>query len=122
MNHNKSQYQVVNVNGDINDCSSTNGFRFVNKNGRININYSTADRVKNIHSNIVLFIIQAEWLLVLSFVLFTFVLSWFIFAFLYFLVSIEHGDFFLTEEDEVLLENLTNDTYEEAVMERETCI
>jgi potassium inwardly-rectifying channel subfamily J len=115
----KGQYQIVNVNGDINNDSS---FRFVNKNGRININYSSAGRLKNIHSNILLFIMQAEWWLVLSFVLFMFLLSWYSFAFLYFLISIEHGDFVLTKEEEALLQNRSNYTYGDTLIEKVTCV
>jgi potassium inwardly-rectifying channel subfamily J len=118
MNDNRGQYHVVIVNGDINDSSSSNEFRFVNKNGHINVDYSTVGRLKYIHSNLFLFIMQAGWWLVLGFVLFSFVLSWYIFAFLYFLISIEHGDFFLTDEGA----NLTNYTYGETLMEREMCV
>jgi potassium inwardly-rectifying channel subfamily J len=122
MNDNRRQYHAVNVNNDINDSPSNNGFRFVNKNGRININYSSVGRLKNMHSNILLFIMQAGWWLVLAFVLCSFILSWYIFAFLYFLVSIEHGDFVLTEDDEGLLENLTNYTRQYLKIEREKCV
>jgi potassium inwardly-rectifying channel subfamily J len=122
MNDDRGQYHAVIANGDINDWPSTNGFRFVNKNGRINVNYSSVGRLKNIHSNILLFIMQAEWWLVLVFVLFSFVLSWYTFAFLYFLISIKHGDFFLTEEDEALLANLTNYTLGEKLTEKPMCV
>ena len=119
MNDNRGQYRTVNMNGDLNDHSTTTDrFRFVSKNGHVNTNYLSVGRVKNIHSNIILFIMQAEWWLVLSFVLFMFILSWFIFAFLYFLVSIEHGDFFLTEDDESKM----NSTSGEVFKERETCV
>ncbi|CAF1058911.1 unnamed protein product [Rotaria sordida] len=121
-NDNRGQYQVVNVNNNINDCSSTDGFRFVNKNGHINANYFSFGRTKQMHSNIILFIIQAKWWLVLSITLFGFISSWFIFAFLYFLISIEHGDFVLTEEDEALLGNLTNSTYRTTSIEKEACV
>jgi potassium inwardly-rectifying channel subfamily J len=119
-NDNRGQYQIVN--GKINNEASNNGFRFVNKNGRINVDYSSIGRLKNMHSNIILFVMQAEWWLVLTSVLFSFVVSWFTFAFLYFLISIEHGDFVLTEEDEALLENLTNYTYAEKLLEKEMCV
>ncbi|CAF2562009.1 unnamed protein product [Rotaria sp. Silwood2] len=118
---NKGQYQAVDLYDVIKNWSSTNEFRFVNKNGHINVNYLSFGRLKHIHSNMILFIVKANWWLVLSFALFGFISSWFIFAFLYFLISIEHGDFFLTE-DEALLENLTNYTYERVSIEKETCI
>ncbi|CAF1382219.1 unnamed protein product [Rotaria sp. Silwood1] len=121
-NDNRGQYQAVNVNNDINDWSSTDEFRFVNKDGHINVNYLSFGRIKNMHSNMILYIMQAEWWLVLSFVLFGFISSWFIFAFLYFLISIEHGDFVLTEEEEALLGNLTNYTYGTSSIEKETCV
>ena len=92
-------------------------FRFVNKNGKINVDYSSIGRLKNMHSNMILFIMQADWSLVLAFVLFGFLISWFIFALLYFLISIEHGDFGLTEDDEDLFDNVTNISFE-----RETCV
>jgi potassium inwardly-rectifying channel subfamily J, other len=97
------EYQSV----PIDECSSINNFRFVNKNGRINVDYSSTGRLKNMHANIILFVMQAEWWLVLAFVLFGFIMSWFIFAFLYFLISIEHGDFVLNEDDDDLMYNLT---------------
>lgn len=100
-------------------------FRFVNKNGKINVHYSSIGRLKNMHSNIILFIMQAEWWLVLTFVLLGFIISWFIFALLYFLISIEHGDFELTEDDEELLENLTNVTLTTTIatlLEKEKCV
>ena len=87
-------------------------FRFVNKNGKINVDYSSIGRLKNMHSNMILFIMQANWSLVLAFVLFGFLISWFIFALLYFLISIEHGDFGLTEDDEDLFDNVTNISFE----------
>jgi len=118
MNDNRGRYHSVKINGDLNDRPLTSGFRFVNKNGHINAHYSSVGRLKNIHSNIILFIMQAEWWLVLSFVLFMFILSWYTFAFLYFLVSIEHGDFFLTEDDE----SQTNYTSQEIFKGRETCV
>jgi potassium inwardly-rectifying channel subfamily J len=61
---------------------------------------------------------QAEWWLVLSFVLFMFIVSWYIFAFLYFLVSIEHGDFVLTEDDQSQMNNTSSEVFKE----RETCV
>jgi len=118
MNDNRGQYETVLVN----DYPSINRFRFVNKNGHINAIYTSIGRIKHMHSNLILFVMKAEWWLVLTFVLFSFILSWYIFAFLYFLVSIEHGDFVLTEEDEALLENLTNYTYGEKFIEKQTCV
>ena len=56
MSDNRGQYHAVIVNGDINGSSSTNEFRFVNKDGHINVDYSTVGRLKYIHSNILLFI------------------------------------------------------------------
>jgi potassium inwardly-rectifying channel subfamily J len=47
-----------------------------------------------------------------------FIVSWYIFAFLYFLVSIEHGDFVLTEDDQSQM----NNTAGEVLKERETCV
>lgn len=100
-------------------------FRFVNKNGRINVDYSSTDQLKNMHSNVILFIMQAQWWLVLSFVLFGFIVSWFIFAFLYFLISIEHGDFVLMDDDDDDLHHLLspiNVTYAPQIIEREMCV
>lgn len=97
-------------------------FRFVNKNGKINVDYSSIGRLKNMHSNMILFIMQADWSLVLAFVLFGFLISWFIFALLYFLISIEHGDFGLTEDDEDFFDNVTNISFEQPTIERETCV
>ena len=114
----RGQYQAVSVN----DYLSTNPFRFVNKNGRVNVNYLSIGRVKHIHSNIFLFMMQAQWSLVLGSVLLSFVLSWFTFAVLYFLISIEHGDFFLTKKEVMLIKNSTNYTYEDAYHDKETCI
>jgi potassium inwardly-rectifying channel subfamily J len=120
---NRGQYHGVNANGDIDNGSFTNEVRFVNKNGGINVNYLSIGRLKHMHSNIILFVMQAEWWLVLTFVLFSFLLSWFTFAFLYFLVSIEHGDFVLTEEGEAaVLDNLTNYNYGETYTEKEMCV
>ncbi|CAF0924604.1 unnamed protein product [Adineta steineri] len=120
MNVNKGEYEAVRVNTDE---KLTNGYRFVNKKGRINVTYSSIGRLKHMHSNIIIFIMQTEWWLVVTVLLLSFVLSWFIFAFLYFLVSIEHGDFFLTEEeDEAALENRTNYTYTPTYVEKEMCV
>jgi potassium inwardly-rectifying channel subfamily J len=110
---NRGQYESVNIN---------DGIRFVNKNGRINVNYLSIGRLKHIHSNIILFVMQAEWWLVLAFVLFGFLLSWFAFAFLYFLVSIEHGDFVLSEDGDDYLENATNYTYRETSTQKQMCV
>lgn len=119
MNDNRGRYETVNIN----DTPSTDvGFRFVNKNGRINTMYTSIGRIKHMHSNIILFVMQAKWWLVLTFVLCSFILSWYIFAFLYFLISIEHGDFLLNEDDEDLLENSTNFTYGETLVEKQTCV
>jgi potassium inwardly-rectifying channel subfamily J len=122
INGDKTNYHPVNVNDDGPEFAPDNRFRFVDKDGHININYSSLGNVRNMHSNIILFVMQAQWWLVLTFVLFGFILSWFFFAFLYFLISIEHGDFVLTEEDEALLENLTNYTYAEKLLEKEMCV
>jgi potassium inwardly-rectifying channel subfamily J len=121
-NHSNTKYETVNINDDIKipDWSINNKFRFVDKNGHININYSSLGRVKNMHSNIILFIMQAEWWLVLTAVLFSFIFSWFFFAFLYFLVSIEHGDFVLNEDEQI--DNQTNSTRQVFVTEREKCV
>jgi len=102
--------------------SSNDRFRFVDKNGRININYSSIGRVKNMHSNIILFIMQAEWWFVLTSVLFGFIISWFFFALLYFLVSIEHGDFDINEHEQALLDNQTNYTKQYLKVEQEKCV
>jgi potassium inwardly-rectifying channel subfamily J len=118
----KTKYQTVSVNEDnLRDEQSNTKFRFVNKNGRININYSSLGGVKYMPSNIVLFIMQAKWWLVLTIVLLGFIISWFFFALLYFLVSIEHGDFFLNEDEEVS-NNTTNYTRQYSKMEREKCV
>lgn len=103
-------------------CSSEKSFRFVKKNGRINIIYSSLGRVKNIHSNLILFIMQTEWWFVLTFVLFGFIISWFFFAFLYFLVSIEHGDFTINDYDQTLSENQTNFTRQPTKITQEKCV
>lgn len=97
-------------------------FRFVEKTGRLNVDYSSLGRVKNMHANIILFIMQAEWGLVLSLVLFGFIFSWFFFALLYFLVSIEHGDFAINAEEQALLDNQTNYTQQYSKIEREKCV
>lgn len=102
--------------------SSNEHFRFVEKTGRLNVDYSSMGRLKNMHSNIILFIMQADWWLVLSLVLFGFIFSWFFFALLYFLVSIEHGDFAITEEEQALLDNQTNYTRQYLKSEREKCV
>jgi hypothetical protein len=115
------KYLNVNMNEDtIPDWSINNGFRFVDKNGHINIEYSSIGHVKNMHSNVILFIMQAEWWLVLTFVLFGFLFSWFFFAFLYFLVSIEHGDFVFNEEEQ--MDNQTNYTRPIFKAEQEKCV
>ena len=120
-NHLNTKYETVNINDDtkIPDWS-IDRFRFIDKNGHININYSSLGRVKNMHSNIILFIMQAEWWLVLTAVLFSFIFSWFFFAFLYFLVSIEHGDFVLNEDEQ--MNNQTNSTRQVFITEREKCV
>ncbi len=102
--------------------SLNNRFRFVDKNGRINVNYSSLGRVKTMHSNVVLFIMQSNWCFVLTLVLFGFILSWFFFALLYFLVSIEHGDFVINEDEQVLLNNQTNYTKQYVKIEQEKCV
>lgn len=107
---------------DTNDWPASDGFRFVNKNGHINVDYSSMGRLKNMHSNLILFVMQAEWWLVLTFVLLSFIVSWYIFAFLYFLISIEHGDFVLMDDEDVLGENLTNVTLGDRLTEREMCV
>jgi potassium inwardly-rectifying channel subfamily J len=94
----------------------------VDKNGHVNIDYSSLGRMKTIHSNIVLFIMQSEWWLVLTFVLFGFIFSWFFFALLYFLVSIEHGDFVINENDETSLDNQTNFTRQYVKNNQEKCV
>lgn len=94
--------------GNALNWSSKDGFRFVDKSGHINVAYSSIGRVKSMHSNVILFVMQAEWWLVLTLVLFGFIVSWFFFAFLYFLVSIEHGDFVLNEDDDAAASNLTD--------------
>ena len=68
------------------------------------------DKSKNMHANIFLFIMKAKWWLVLTCVLYGFLMSWFFFAFLYFLVSIEHGDFVLTEEEQAELDRENHST------------
>lgn len=107
---------------DMADWPARNGFRFMNKNGRINIHYSSMGRVKHMHANIILFIMQAKWWMVLTLVLFGFIVSWFFFAFLYFLVSIEHGDFVLNEDEQILLDNGTNFTRPYAKVQQEMCV
>ncbi|CAF1259550.1 unnamed protein product [Adineta ricciae] len=63
---------------------------------------------------------QAEWWLVLTLVLFGFIVSWFFFAFLYFLVSVEHGDFDISEDDQFYY-NQTNSIRSDP-KEREKCV
>ncbi|CAF3299528.1 unnamed protein product [Rotaria socialis] len=104
------------------DRTSTHGFRFVDKNGHINISYFSLGRVKHIHSNFVLFIMQTDWWLVLIFVLLSFIISWFFFALLYFLISIEHGDFVLKNEEQKSLDNQLNSTRSYSKIEREKCV
>lgn len=106
----------------VSQTSINEHFRFVEKTGRLNVDYSSMGRLKNMHSNIILFIMQADWWLVLSLVLFGFIFSWFFFALLYFLVSIEHGDFAITEEEQALLDNQTNYTRQYLKVEREKCV
>lgn len=119
----KGKYQLVDVNNTMNECPPyKHGFRYVDRNGRINVNYLSIGRIKHIHANLILFIMQAEWWLVLILVLLGFFISWFIFAFLYFLISIEHGDFVLTEKNENLFQNLTNKTDDPENVEKEACI
>jgi potassium inwardly-rectifying channel subfamily J len=122
INGDKTNYHPVNVNDDGPEFAPDNRFRFVDKDGHININYSSLGNVRNMHSNIILFVMQAQWWLVLTFVLFGFILSWFFFAFLYFLISIEHGDFVINEEKQALLDNQTNYTREYSKTEREMCV
>jgi potassium inwardly-rectifying channel subfamily J len=123
INRSDTKYSTVNMKDDNEeDCSSSTRFRFVNKNGHINVNCSSLGRIKHMHSNIILFIMQADWWLVLAFVLFGFLISWFFFALLYFLVSIEHGDFALNEEEQALLDNQTNYTRQDLKIEREKCV
>ena len=63
---------------------------------------------------------QAEWWLVLTLVLFGFIVSWFFFAFLYFLVSVEHGDFDISKDDQFYY-NQTNSIRSDP-KEREKCV
>ncbi|CAF5217852.1 unnamed protein product, partial [Rotaria magnacalcarata] len=65
---------------------------------------------------------QADWWLVLIFVLLSFIISWFFFALLYFLISIEHGDFVLKNEEQKLLDNQLNSTRSYSKIEREKCV
>lgn len=118
-NDDEVQYEPVNMNSDV---TSTSICRFVDKNGHINVTYSSIGRLKHIHSNLILFVMQADWWLVLVIVLFGFVVSWFIFAFLYFLISIEHGDFSLTTDDITSSVNQTNTTDQNVNSEREKCV
>lgn len=98
-------------------------FRFVDKNGDINVIYPSFKRVKHLHSNLVLYIMQADWCLVLTFVLLSFIISWFYFALLYFLISIEHGDFTLNEEEHISLDKQQiNSTRSYLKIEREKCV
>ena len=113
-------HSVSTTSDDAHAWPSKDGFRFMDKNGHINVSYSSIGRVKSMHSNIILFIMQAEWWLVLTMVLLGFIVSWFIFAFLYFLVSIEHGDFGLTEDD-LLWDNATNSSRQYS-KEGEKCV
>jgi potassium inwardly-rectifying channel subfamily J len=122
MNINQEQYRPVSINNDERDVSSTNEFRFVKKNGHINVTYTYIGRLKHIHSNIILFIMQAEWWLVVGFVLLGYILSWYIFASLYFLVSIEHGDFLLTEDNITSEDNLTDYFDTETFAEKKMCV
>ncbi|CAF0804090.1 unnamed protein product [Adineta ricciae] len=115
----RADYQVVNT--DL-DPLLPSRYRFVNKNGRINVTYTSIARLKHIHSNFIVFIMQAEWWVVVIFLLFGLAFSWFFFAFLYFLVSIEHGDFDLTEDDENYWENQTNFTFKETTLSKEMCV
>ncbi|CAF0831364.1 unnamed protein product [Adineta steineri] len=119
----KTKYQSVPITDNhIPESPFNHQFRFVDKNGHINTNYSSLEHIKNMHSNIILFIMKSEWWIVLTLVLFGFVISWFFFAFLYFLVSIEHGDFVLNEEQQALLDNQTNTTRHYSKTEREKCV
>ena len=122
VNHQPRQQQQGYHAVDTDDWPAIDGFRFVNKNGHINVDYSSMGRLKNMHSNLILFVMQAEWWLVLTFVLLSFIVSWYIFAFLYFLISIEHGDFVLMDDEDILGENLTNLTLGERPTEREMCV
>jgi potassium inwardly-rectifying channel subfamily J len=119
----KTKYKTVSVNENNNtsEIPSNNRFRFVNKNGRINVNYTSLGRLKTMHSNIVLFIIQAEWWFVLTVVLLGFIISWFFFALLYFLISIEHGDFVINEDIQES-NNQTNFTRPYSKIVQEKCV
>ncbi|CAF1939672.1 unnamed protein product [Rotaria magnacalcarata] len=121
-NDNKGQYRTVSANNNITDLSSTDTFRFVDKDGHIHVSYLSIGRIKHIHSNFILFIMQAKWWLVLTLVLCGFLFSWFAFAFLYFLISIEHRDFFLTDGNDALLDNQTNLTHGNTNVEKEVCV
>ena len=120
-NCSNTKYHSVNTdhNNDGSDQTSTDKFRFVEKNGRINVNYASLGRVKNMHSNVILFIMEADWWLVLSFVLLSFILSWFFFALLYFLVSIKNGDIVFNDKKQNLFENHTNYTSKNFKFEKE---
>jgi potassium inwardly-rectifying channel subfamily J len=124
INRSNATYHTVNMKDNkVPDWPSNDRFRFVDKRSHINVDYSSLGRVKHMHTNIILFIIQAEWCLVLTFVLFSFLLSWFFFALLYFLVSIEHGDFTLNESEQSLFDNQTiNSTRQYFKIEREKCV
>ena len=113
--NNVSFYQTVSVSPGPTDEQK---FRFVDKNGRVNVTYSSMGDIKNMHANIYLFIVQADWWLVLTLVLFGFVASWFVFAFLYFLISIEHGDISWDFEDS-LTDNITSFDHS---TDKETCV
>ncbi|UJR08542.1 hypothetical protein I4U23_012804 [Adineta vaga] len=119
MDVNRSEYRAVNTNNDLPVASS---YRFVNKNGRINVTYTSIGRLKHIHSNFILFIMKTEWWLVVTFLLFGLAFSWFFFAFLYFLVSIEHGDFVLNEDDEDLANNQTDFTLKTTFIPKAMCV
>ncbi|CAF0776483.1 unnamed protein product [Didymodactylos carnosus] len=93
-------------------------YRFVEKYGHINVDYESVQRIQSIHSNFIIFIMEAEWWLVITLFVCGFVSSWIMFAFLYFLVSIEHGDFVLTAEEQQLLD--INATLTPS--SRETCV
>ena len=121
-NINRSNLKNRRVESAIPIWPSREKFRFVDKNGRINVDYSSRDRVKSMHSNVVLFIMQSNWCFVLTIVLFGLILSWFFFALLYFLVSIEHGDFAINEDEQTLLDNKTNYIEQQQKTEQGKCV
>ncbi|CAF4721694.1 unnamed protein product, partial [Rotaria magnacalcarata] len=52
-NDNKGQYRTVSANNNITDLSSTDTFRFVDKDGHIHVSYLSIGRIKHIHSNFI---------------------------------------------------------------------